>query len=100
MQTSHIRDNLAGMTLIATGVPVLDPQAADVADVVKAPTKRPDGKGVTQRPNTVLLRYRSRRFQRRAYHAAGRRRRGPASSGTRRIRSHAVGGFRRMTAGY
>jgi hypothetical protein len=57
VQTSHIRDNLAGMTLIATGVPVLDPQAADVADVVKAPTKRPDGKCVTQRLQHGLLRY-------------------------------------------
>jgi hypothetical protein len=58
VQTSHIRDNLAVMTgLIATGVPVLDPQAEDVADVVKAPTKRPDGKGVTQRLQQGLLRY-------------------------------------------
>jgi hypothetical protein len=57
VQTSHIHDNLAGMTgLIATGVPVLDPQAADVADVVTAPTNRPDGKGVTQRLHG-LLRY-------------------------------------------
>jgi hypothetical protein len=43
--------------LIATGVRVLDPQAADTADVVNAPNERPDAKAVTQRLQHGLLRY-------------------------------------------
>jgi hypothetical protein len=58
VQTSHIRDNLAGMAdVIATGVRGFDSQAAIIADVVYATAARPDAKAVTQRLQHGLLRY-------------------------------------------